>query len=177
MKFEIEQVIEVLSRTPAVLDAMLSGLSEPWVRNNYGAKTFSPFDVVGHLIHGERTDWIPRAKIILQHGETKTFEPYDRYAMFEHSKGKTLDHLLETFEVLRKANLETLRAMNLTPEKLALRGTHPELGAVTMQQLLATWVVHDLNHFHQIAKCMAWQYKDSVGPWLPYVGVLKPGLA
>ncbi len=177
MEFRLDQAMDVLQQTPAVLRALLHGISDPWVNNNYGAKTFSPFDVVGHLIHGERTDWIPRAKIILQHGETQTFEPYDRYAMFEDSKGKTLDQLLETFEVLRKANLETLRAMNLTPEKLALRGTHPALGAVTMQQLLAMWVVHDLNHFHQIAKCMSWQYKDAVGPWLPYVGVLKPKLA
>ena len=174
MEFRLDQAMGILQQTPAVLRALLQDVSDRWVYNNYGAKTFNPFDVVGHLIHGERTDWMPRAKMILQHGEAKTFEPFDRYAMYEGSKGNTIDQLLETFEVLRKGNLETLRAMNLTPEELALRGTHPELGPVTMQQLLATWVVHDLNHFHQIAKCMAWQYKDAVGPWLPYVGVLKP---
>ncbi len=173
MIFQLNQAIEILERTPSVLREMLSGLSKPWVLNNYGHETFSPFDVVGHLIHGEKTDWIPRLKIILEHGESKTFEPFDRYAMYEDSKGKTLAELLDTFETLRKENIETLRAIDLAPEKLALRGTHPELGAVTVEQLLATWVVHDLNHIHQIAKCMAYQYKDAVGPWLPFVGVLK----
>ena len=173
MIFQLNQAIEIIERTPSVLRDMLSGLSKPWVLNNYGHETFSPFDVVGHLIHGEKTDWIPRLKIILEHGESKTFEPFDRYAMYEDSKGKTLAELLDTFETLRKENIETLRAIDLTPGKLALRGTHPELGAVTVEQLLATWVVHDLNHIHQIAKCMAYQYKDAVGPWLPFVSVLK----
>jgi hypothetical protein len=150
---------------------MLGGLSDVWVLSNYGDKTFSPFDVVGHLIHGERTDWIPRAKIILAHGEAKAFEPFDRYAMYEDSKGKRLADLLDTFETLRKQNIGELQAMQLTPEKLALRGTHPELGVVTMEQLLAMWVVHDLNHIHQIAKSMAFQYRDNVGPWRRFVSI------
>ncbi|MCH7840799.1 MAG: DinB family protein, partial [Planctomycetes bacterium] len=163
MNFQPEQGIDVLGRTPAVLRTMIGGLSDVWVLSNYGDKTFSPFDVVGHLIHGDRADWIPRAKIILAHGESKAFEPFDRYAMYEDSKGKSLADLLDTFETLRKQNIGELQAMQLTPEKLALRGTHPELGVVTMEQLLATWVVHDLNHIHQIAKSMAFQYCEEVG--------------
>lgn len=171
MNFQPEQGIEVLGRTPAVLRALLGGLSDVWVLSNYGDKTFSPFDVVGHLIHGERTDWIPRARIILAHGEARAFEPFDRYAMYEDSKSKSLAELLDTFETLRRQNVGELQAMQLTPEKLALRGTHPELGAVTMEQLLAMWVVHDLNHIHQIAKSMAFQYRDNVGPWRRFVSI------
>ncbi len=171
MNFQPDHGIEVLGRTPAVLRAMLGGLSDVWVLSNYGDKTFSPFDVVGHLIHGERTDWIPRAKIILAHGQAKAFEPFDRYAMYEDSKGKSLADLLDTFETLRRQNIGELQAMKLTPEKLALRGTHPELGVVTMEQLLATWVVHDLNHIHQVAKSMAFQYREEVGPWRRFVSI------
>ena len=174
MKFELDRAVEILERTPAVLRSMLTGLSEPWIRNSYGEKTFSPFDVVGHLIHGERTDWIPRARIILERGEARAFEPFDRYAQFTQSQGKTIGELLDTFERLRGENIEELRALRLTPQKLALTGRHPELGSVTMEQLLATWTVHDLNHIHQIAKCMAWQYKDGMGPWHSHVGVLRP---
>lgn len=173
MDYDMDQATEVLERTPAVLTAMLGGLSNPWITNNYGADTFSPFDVVGHLIHGERTDWIPRARIILERGEAKPFEPFDRYAMYRDSAGKTIDELLETFVALREENVAALRAMNLTPARLDLRGKHPQLGPVTMRQLLATWVVHDLNHIHQIAKCMAYQYREEVGPWRGHVGVLK----
>lgn len=172
MEFQIEQAIEVLSRTPAVLEAMLGDLSEPWVHNNYGEKTFSPFDVVGHLIHGERVDWIPRARIILEHGERKPFEPFDRYAMYEASRGKSMGELLHTFAELRAKNLDALRAMDISPEQLALRGTHPGLGPVTLENLLATWVAHDLNHIHQIAKSMAFQYREGVGPWREYLTVL-----
>ena len=171
MNFQPDQGIEVLGRTPAVLRALLGGLSDVWVLSNYGDKTFSPFDVVGHLIHGERTDWIPRARIILAHGEARAFEPFDRYAMYKDSQGKSLAELLDTFETLRRQNIGELQAMQLTPEKLALRGTHPELGAVTMEQLLAMWVVHDLNHIHQIAKSMAFQYRDNVGPWRRFVSI------
>lgn len=171
MNFQPEQGIEVLGRTPAVLRALLGGLSDVWVLSNYGEKTFSPFDVVGHLIHGERTDWIPRARIILAHGEARAFDPFDRYAMYKDSQGKSLAELLDTFETLRRQNIGELQAMQLTPEKLALRGTHPELGAVTMEQLLAMWVVHDLNHIHQIAKSMAFQYRDNVGPWRRFVSI------
>ena len=173
MTFKVDQAIEVLSRTPAVLRAMLQGVSEPWIVNNYGKKTFSPFDVVGHLIHGERTDWIPRTRIILEHGVSKPFEPFDRYAQYEHSKGKTIDELLDAFDTLRRENVAELRSMNLTAEQLALRGMHPELGTVTLEQLLATWVVHDLNHIHQLAKCMAFQYRDNMGPWLEWATVIK----
>ncbi len=148
MQFQLPQAIEVLSRTPNVLRAMLGGLSDPWVISNYGDKTFSPFDVVGHLIHGERTDWMVRARVILQHGESKPFEPFDRYAMYDASRGKTIAELLDTFESLRKENLSDLRALRLSPVQLALRGTHPSLGPVTLAQLLATWVAHDLNHIH-----------------------------
>ena len=171
MNFQPDHGIEVLGRTPAVLRALLGGLSDVWVLSNYGDKTFSPFDVVGHLIHGERTDWIPRARIILAHGEARAFEPFDRYAMYEDSKGKSLAELLDTFETLRRQNIGELQAMQLTPAKLALRGTHPELGTVTMEQLLAIWVVHDLNHIHQIAKSMAFQYRDNVGPWRRFVSI------
>ncbi len=171
MNFQPDQGIEVLGRTPAVLRALLGGLSDVWVLSNYGDKTFSPFDVMGHLIHGERTDWIPRARIILAHGEARAFEPFDRYAMYKDSRGKSLAELLDTFETLRRQNIGELQAMQLTPEKLALRGTHPELGAVTMEQLLAMWVVHDLNHIHQIAKSMAFQYRENVGPWRQFVSL------
>ncbi|MFQ5591372.1 MAG: DinB family protein [Phycisphaerae bacterium] len=173
MKFKLDQAIEVLSRTPAVLRSMLSGLSGPWVFNNYGDNTFSPFDVVGHLIQGERTDWIQRTLIILEHGEDRTFPPFDRYAMHKDSRGKTLDDLLSTFESLRERNLRELKAMHLTDQKLALRGTHPSLGPVTLEALLAMWATHDLNHIHQIAKCMALQYRDAVGPWRPHVSVFR----
>lgn len=173
MTFQLDRAVEVLSRTPGVLRAMLGGLSEPWFNSNYGDRTFSPFDVVGHLIHGEHTDWIPRAKIILEHGPNKPFEPFDRYAMYEASKGKTLDELLDTFESLRKQNVETLQGMRPGPKQLGKTGRHPELGTVTLEELLATWVVHDLNHIHQIAKCMAYQYRDLVGPWREYCTILK----
>jgi hypothetical protein len=173
LKFQLEQAIEVLRRTPSVLRSMLSGLSDPWVFNNYGPETFSPFDVVGHLIHGERADWIARARIILEQGEGRTFDPFDRYAMYEASKGKTLAELLDTFESLREENVRTLESMPLTPEKLALRGTHPALGAVTLENLLTTWVVHDLNHVAQIAKAMASQYREAVGPWEAHLSILR----
>lgn len=174
MEFRIDQATEILKNTPSVLRALLSDVSEPWSHNNYGENTFSPFDVVGHLIHGERTDWMPRARIILEHGESKAFEPFDRYAQLEASKGKTIGALLDAFETLRKDNLDALRQMHLTPEQLRLRGSHPALGTVTLENLIATWAVHDLNHFAQIAKAMAFQYRDRVGPWLAYASILKP---
>ncbi len=173
MQYQTEHAVEVLSRTPEVLKTMLGGLSDPWVLNNYGPETFSPFDVVGHLIHGERTDWIPRARIILEHGESRTFEPFDRYAMYEDSSGQTIRQLLDTFASLRRDNIETLRALNPTPQQLRLCGTHPELGTVSLEALLATWVAHDLNHLAQIAKAMAYQYNDAVGAWHPYISILN----
>ena len=175
MRFVLEQALEVLDRTPRVLTALLEGLSEPWVSGNYGPDTFSPFDVVGHLIHGERTDWMVRLRLILEHGEGRPFEPFDRYAMYEASRGQTMAELLATFAALRARNLADLRALGPTPGQLALRGTHPDFGAVSVRELLAAWVVHDLNHLHQIAKAMAFQYRTEVGPWRAYLSLLPQG--
>jgi uncharacterized damage-inducible protein DinB len=152
---------------------MLGGLSDAWVHGNYGDKTFSPFDVVGHLIHGERTDWMPRARIILEHGESRTFDAFDRYAMFEENEGKTIGDLLAAFESLRRANVDQLRALNLSAKQLELKGTHPRLGGVTMKELIAMWVVHDLNHIGQIAKAMAFQFGEHVGPWHEHTSILR----
>ena len=172
MDFELEHAKEILGRTPATLNAMLRGVSEAWLVGNEGAETWSPYDVVGHLIHGEETDWIPRARIILEHGEARAFEPFDRVGMFEKSKGKPITQLLDEFAKLRKQSLNELSAMNLTPEALEKRGKHPELGVVTMKQLLAAWVVHDLGHVRQIVRVMAKQYSDAVGPWRAYLSIL-----
>jgi hypothetical protein len=172
MLITMPDIIALLRNTPTVLRSLLSGLDQKWILSNYGEKTFSPFDVVGHLIHGEKTDWIPRARIILEHGEARAFDPFDRYAMYEASKGRSIGELLDEFESLRRAGLRELQAMNLTDADLNRRGTHPALGPVTLRQLLATWPTHDLNHIHQIAKCMAWQYREEIGPWRAYVGVL-----
>jgi hypothetical protein len=169
---ELAHSIEVLQRTPAALRALLGGLSDFWVMSNYGPNTFSPFDVVGHLIHAERTNWMPRARLILSHGPAAPFPPFDRYAMYESSKGRTMDELLGDFESARATSLDELRALNLTGTQLHLRGTHPDFGAVTLGQLLAAWPVHDLNHLHQIAKSMAYQHRDAVGPWRDYLSIL-----
>ena len=173
MEFELAQAIEVLSRTPATLSSLLRDLPEPWLVQNEGPETWSPYDVIGHLIHGEETDWIPRAKIILEHGETRAFEPFDRAAMFEESKGKPPAQLLDTFTQLRAENLRELQAMNLTAELLDKRGRHPELGVVTLRQLLSTWVVHDLGHIRQAVRVMAKQYGKAVGPWRAYLSILE----
>ena len=171
--FDLHRRRQVLAATPAVLRAMLAGLDQAWTHTNYGEGTFSPFDVLGHLIHGERTDWIPRARIILEHGESRPFDPYDRYAQFEESRGKSLAALLDTFETLRRENLQTLDTLAPTPEQLARRGRHPAFGPVTLDQLLATWVAHDLNHIAQIAKAMATQLQNAIGPWREYLTILK----
>ena len=173
MTFETKKSIEVLTRTPEVLRAMLSGLGDEWLYSNYGPDTFSPFDVVGHLITGEKTDWMVRARIILQHRTSRAFDKYDRYAQFEESRGKSIDQLLDEFEQCRRENLRALRALNLTLPQLELKGVHEALGEVTLSQLLSTWVAHDLNHIAQIAKCMATQYQEAVGPWREYLGILK----
>jgi hypothetical protein len=170
MLFQLEQATQVLSRTPSALKAMLSGLDEEWLRNNYGPDSFSPFDVVGHLIHGEKTDWMPRVRCILDHGESQPFDPFDRYAMYEASRGRSVAELLTEFAVLRIENLTALAALNVTG-RLDETGMHPVLGRVTLQNLLACWTAHDLNHIHQIAKCMAYQYRDEVGPWIANLGV------
>jgi hypothetical protein len=172
MRFELDEARQILARTPGVLRTWLVGLDEKWVKSNYGPDTFSPFDVVGHLIHGEQTDWIPRAKRILEHGEAKPFEPFDRFAMFELARGKSLEELVDEFERLRAESLRELAALKLIESDLDRTGTHPALGRVTLGQLLATWVVHDLNHLHQIAKCMAFQYRGEVGGWRDYLPLL-----
>ena len=172
MDFDLATGITVLERTPATLSAMLAGLSPAWTDATEGPDTWSPDDNVGHLIHGERTDWIPRARIILAQGAERRFTPYDRFAQFHESKGKTLGELLDELASLRAENLATLRSWKLTDAQLALTGEHPALGSVTLRQLLATWVAHDLGHIAQVARVMAKQYRDAVGPWREYLPVL-----
>lgn len=172
MEFQLEQARQVLGRTPQTIDSLLRPLSEAWTTPNEGPETWSPFDVVGHLIHGEETDWIPRARLIVEHGDERAFEPFDRFAMFEKSKGKTLAELLDEFAHARRQSLAILDSFNLTPEVLGKKGRHPELGVVTLKQLLATWVVHDLGHVSQVVRVMAKQYSDQVGPWTAYLSIL-----
>jgi hypothetical protein len=172
MEFNVKEGVEVLRQTPSTISALLSPLSPRWIQQNEGPDTWSPFDVVGHLIHGEETDWIPRARMIVNHGESRPFEPFDRVAMFEKSRGKSLAQLLDTFSRLRSSNIQELEQMNLTGDLLDKRGTHPELGTVTLGQLLATWVVHDLGHVAQIVRVMASQYREEVGPWSAYLSIL-----
>ncbi len=172
MKFDLDETIEVLSRTPGVLKVLLNGLSHNWVQNNEGSETWSPYDVVGHLIHGEKTDWITRAKIILDYGESRPFDPYDRFAQFEASKGKSIEELLEEFTALREQNIKTLREFKLTENDFRKTGKHPKFGKVTLEELLATWAVHDFNHIGQIARTMAKQYDAEVGPWKEYLSIL-----
>jgi DinB family protein len=172
MDFNLDLSVDVLRRTPAVLGELLGGLAEPWVRGTEGPDTFSPFDVVGHLIDGEETDWIPRARIILARGADPRFAPYDRFRHRTRNVGRSLTSLLAEFAQLRNANLALLRSWGLTATELDLPGVHPSLGQVTLRQLLATWVVHDLGHLAQVARVMAKQYRAAVGPWMPFVPVL-----
>lgn len=171
--YNLQDTTSLLARTPAALDALLRELPETWVRGNEGENTWSPFEVVGHLIHAERTDWMPRAKIILQFGVSRTFETFDRWGHLRETQGKSVADLLDEFAQLRSENLFELRALNLKPEDLKLRGQHPALGVVTLSELLATWAAHDLTHLHQISRVMAHQYRESVGPWSRYLGVLQ----
>ena len=173
MNFQLSQTIEILSQTPQTVKSLLENLSDEWVFASDGENSWSPFDVIGHYIHGEETDWITRAEIILAQGENLTFEPFDRFAQFEKSKNKTLSELLETFADLRRKNIETLKSWNLTEEHLNLKGIHPELGEVTLRQLLATWVVHDLTHIRQIVSIMAKRYAENVGEWKAYLSILQ----
>ncbi len=173
MEHNLPQTISLLSRTPSALQALLHDLPETWTLRSEGENTWSPFDVVGHLIHGERTDWMPRAKMVLQFGESQTFAPFDRWGHIQECRGKSLPQLLDEFARLRSENLRQLRALNLRPGDLERRGRHPALGVVTLSQLLATWAIHDLTHLHQIARVMAHQYRDAVGPWSAYLGVLQ----
>jgi hypothetical protein len=172
-KFTLGEASVVLTRTPATLDALLRGLPENWVRCNEGKDTWSAFDIVGHLVVAERTDWMPRLRIILENGEARPFDPFDRFAQFKESQGKSLEKLLDDFADLRRENLTALQALDLQEEDLARRGRHPGLGVVTLSELLATWTVHDLTHLHQLSRVMAHQYRDAVGPWIAYLGVLQ----
>ena len=171
-RFDLAEATAVLERTPAALRALLAGLPDAWILADEGPETFSPFDNVGHLLHGERTDWIPRAQIILAQGDARRFEPYDRFAQRRESQGRSLADLLDEFARLRADNLATLRTWNLTDRQLALTGEHPALGTVTLRQLLATWVAHDLGHIAQTTRVMAKRYRDAVGPWRAYLPVL-----
>ena len=172
MRFELRSSIDVLRRTPATLRALLDGLDDAWTRSNEGPDTFSPFDVVGHLIDGEETDWLPRAELILARDPAAVFAPYDRFRHYTRNRGRTLDSLLDEFDRLRAANLERLAGWKLGEAELDLRATHPSLGPVTLRQLLATWVAHDLGHIAQVARVMAKQHRDEVGPWVQYLPVL-----
>ena len=173
--FRFEDAVPVLQRTPRVLRELLRDLPHDWTSATEGAGTWSPFDVVGHLIHGERTDWMPRVEHILKYGDAVTFPVFDREAMFEASKGLSLAELLDTFERLRQDSLTRLNQLALTDADLSRHGRHPEFGVVTMGQHLATWVTHDLGHISQIVRVLARQYTDAVGPWRAYLSILTLG--
>jgi hypothetical protein len=170
----LDECLSVLTRTPATLDTLLRGLPEAWTAATEGPGTWSPYDVIGHLIHGERADWMPRLAIILEHGPARPFDPFDREAQFRESQAKSLSTLLDEFGELRRDNLARLRALNLQPAQFELQGTHPALGPVTLRQLLATWTAHDLAHILQVSRVMAKRYKQEVGPWAEYLSVMQP---
>ena len=171
--FALDDAVAILGRTPATLDALLRGLPAAWVNANEGGDTWSPFDVVGHLIHGERTDWLPRTRHILEHGESRPFDTFDRFAQFDASRGRSLDSLLDEFAAARTESLGGLVALRLTDADLDRRGRHPQLGAVSLRQLLSTWTAHDLDHIVQISRVLARQYSDAVGPWRAYLRVIS----
>jgi hypothetical protein len=171
--FNLPEAVALLTRTPAALKALLSGLPGIWVNGNEGKDTWSATDIVAHLIAADRTDWMPRVRTLLEHGETRTFDPFDRFAQSKEIQGKSLEQLLDEFARLRQENLAALAALNLQPEDLTQRGRHPSFGAVTLSELLATWAVHDLTHMHQLSRVMAHQYREAVGPWSVYLGVLQ----
>jgi hypothetical protein len=177
MDFHLGLAMEVLRRSPATLQTLIGGLSESWTRSNEGPETFTPFDVVGHLIDGEETDWVPRARIILAKGHNVRFEPYDRFRHRARNVERSLDSLVAEFARLRSANLEEIESWKLTGTELDLPGEHPSLGRVTLRQLLAAWVVHDLGHVAQVARVMAKQYRDEVGPWIAFLPVLTDHLS
>lgn len=172
MDFDLAEGMAVLERTPFTLRAMLDGLPAPWIVATEGPDTWSPFDVVGHLVHGERVNWVPRAKLILDQGPERRFVPFDRFAQLRDSQGKSLGDLLDAFARLRAENLATVAGWRLTDAHLALQGEHPEFGVVTLRQLLSTWVAHDLSHVAQIARVMAKRYRDDVGPWRAFLPVM-----
>lgn len=172
-RFSLDEAVVILGRTPATLDAWLRDLPHGWTVAHEGGETWSPFDVVGHLIHGERTDWLPRVRIILDHGESRAFDKFDRLAQFAESGGRTFPSLLDEFAALRSANLQQLAALGLTDADLERRGRHPALGPVTLRNLLATWVAHDLDHVMQISRVLAIQYAEEVGPWRAYLRIIS----
>jgi len=172
MDYQYEDAVEILRRTPVTLTALLRGLPEAWTTSTAGPDTWSAYDIVGHLLHGDETDWIARARIILEHGEQRPFDSFNRTAMFDKYQGHTLDQLLAAFAEIRAHNLAALNELRITPERLTRTGAHPALGTVTLSQLLATWVVHDLNHIGQIVEVMSRQYAEAVGPWSAYLAIL-----
>jgi hypothetical protein len=173
MQFKLAEATQILRQTPATLNAMVGGMPENWLKCTEGAGTWSAYDVVGHLIHGELSDWIPRARMILEHGESKTFTPFDRVAMFREDQSRPVSALLDQFSFLRAENVAILESLKLTGAELSKRGMHPELGSVTLVQLLSAWVVHDLGHVSQIARVTAKQYCHEVGPWTQYLTILN----
>lgn len=173
MSMPLNEVYALLSRTPAVFQSWFSGLPEPWLNAHEGEGTFTARDVLVHLIHGERTDWMARVHVILEHGESRPFEPFDRRGFFDEAQAWSMSALLNAFASCRAANLEALKALDLQPQDLSRRGSHPELGPVTMEQLLATWVAHDLGHLAQAARVMAKRYRRAVGPWAGYLPILS----
>jgi len=173
MKFDLNKSIEILSRTPYVLETLLSGISDEWLMNNEGENTWSPFDIVGHLIHGEKTDWIIRMEIILSDARDKRFVPFDRTAQFKESEGKNITQLLEEFKTIRKQNIEIVESRKINSNDLTKKGIHPAFGEVTLKELLSAWTAHDLSHIAQIARVMAKQYANEVGPWKEYLPILE----
>jgi hypothetical protein len=175
MAHSLQDTISLLERTPGVFDELLRGLPESWTHRNEGEGTFTVVDVIAHLVYADKVDWMPRVRMILQYGETREFEPFDRWGHVEECRGKTMPHLLDEFVRVRAQCLDVLRAFNLQPAQLELHGRHPSLGTVTLSELLATWAAHDLTHLHQISRIMAHQYREAVGPFREFLGVLKCG--
>jgi len=173
MDFDLNKSLQLLERTPRILRELLSGLSEDWVLHNEGGDSWSPYDVIGHLVHGERINWMSRLEIIMNDEGNKKFIPFDRFAQFKESEGKSLEQLVEEFDSLRKTNLVKLKSMDLSKADFARKAIHPDLGEVTLAELLSTWTVHDLTHIAQIARVMGKQYKSSIGPWIKYFRILQ----
>ena len=173
MEHNLDLSLALLARTPVAIDALLRGLPDTFTHANEGGDTWCAFDIIGHLIHCEETDWLPRVKTILAHGDSRTFDPFDRFGHIRKIQGRTLPALLDEFASVRSRNVAELKAMNLMPGQLALRGLHPSFGPVTLSQLIAAWTAHDANHLHQLARVMAHQYRDLVGPWSKFEGVMQ----
>jgi len=172
-EFSLPEAIALLTRTPASLDALLRGLPHTWTRRNEGKDSWSPYDIMGHMVLAERDDWIPRVRHILANGDSQPFPPFDRFTQMREPQSKSLEQLLDDFAVLRQESLATLQSLNLQSQDFTRLGRHPSLGSVTLAQLIATWAVHDLTHLHQLSRVMAHQYRDAVGPWSIYLGVLQ----